>query len=73
MPIVNAPAASGPTFFTDVLTLIGWPIAPRAGPDTASIARSGRTISTRVDAVSPLSPSLDSSTVSSMSTTAETK
>ena len=36
-------SAPGPTFFTDVLTLIGLPTAPRVGPDTASIARSGRT------------------------------
>src|SRR5262245_2686738 len=78
MPIVKAPAASGPTFFTDVVTLIGWPTAPRAGPDTESIARSGRMISTLATAVSPLSSSSDSSTTPALlippsSTTADTK
>ena len=72
MPIVNVPAATGPMFCTDVLTLIVCPTAARVGPDTESIARSGRTTWTWVGAVAPLSSSSDSSTTSSMSTTAET-
>src|SRR2546426_5642647 len=73
MPTVSGPAAARPTFFTVVPTVMGLPTTPRAGPDTATMARSGRMTSRRVGAVAPLFVSSDSVTTLSGSTTAETK